>query len=853
MMHQWRKTVPWSLFVLLILLFGLALPLSFNVLNTSASDGSGDLFPLRISNPLLSVFDQVREAKSKLAPQDQLIVITLRPTATRTPTPINIGNFVWDDLDKDGRQDAGEPGIAGVTVQLWNSDKTQLIDSAVTNASGIYSVTAPKPGQYRIRVILPSANDSFSPRDQADGNDLLDSDIINSKGSVNHGYTPVFTLASNLISTTTFDAGIIINRPPTPTRTPTPINLGNFVWDDVDHDGRQDAGEPGLAGVTVQLWNSDKSLMIASTVTNASGIYTLIAPVPGQYRIRVVLPGPVDAFTAKDAAGGDDLLDSDINQSGPDIGFTDVINIASNVISITSIDVGIRKYRTPTPTRTPTPINIGNFVWNDVNANGIQDPGEKGLNGITVQLWNADKTVIINSTVTNSNGMYSLVAPLPGDYRIRVIKPAGSSFSPTNKGGDDLMDSDIISTQFSLNYSYSGIITIASNVISTTKWDVGLYNVPATPTYTVSPTKTLTPTPTYTQVPASNSDTIALYSKEKNRFAFVDTLAHPAPASSITKVKSSAPVKGKFVMGDWDNDGQATPGLYKAGMFWYTNEISKTAVWSNVWIGVYGKPVAVAGRFDAGRPNDCFGVVERDHNLPGDGFPLYYTCELLVPVPPSGIQNQFLAVTLPGTGAYQFAAGDWDNDGLDTIAVRRDNMIAWGNVGPAEGIGTFPLAQNFGDPSDGYGDLVAGDWDNDGIDTFGLFFKQKGRFFYRNELNPAVAPYLKQKIKKPIGVKVKPFAWREVVEIRRDGPGSAGELLPLPGTPVNGLPQVTLTPMLPDPAATQTPEAPSPELPIPDTATIVLPDVSPTPTPTPFYFPTSTLAIEVTSAGDATE
>ena len=48
------------------------------------------------------------------------------PTATRTPTPINVGNFVWDDLDQDGRQDAGEPGLAGITVQLWNGTKTQL-------------------------------------------------------------------------------------------------------------------------------------------------------------------------------------------------------------------------------------------------------------------------------------------------------------------------------------------------------------------------------------------------------------------------------------------------------------------------------------------------------------------------------------------------------------------------------------------------------------------------------------------------------------------------------------------------------------------------------------------------------
>ena len=54
--------------------------------------------------------------------------------------------------------------------------------------------------------------------------------------------------------------------------------------------------------------------------------------------------------------------DSDINPSGTNLGFTDIISIASNGISISSIDAGIIVFRTPTPTRTPTPINLGNFV-----------------------------------------------------------------------------------------------------------------------------------------------------------------------------------------------------------------------------------------------------------------------------------------------------------------------------------------------------------------------------------------------------------------------------------------------------------------------------------------------------------
>lgn len=426
----------------------------------------------------------------------QIIITIPFATATRTPTPINIGNFVWDDLDQDGRQDAGEPGLSGVTVQLWNSTKSQLIDSTTTNGSGNYTVVAPVPGDYRVRVVLPSINDSFSPKDLAGGDNTLDSDI-NPTGT-HLGFTDIFTLANNVISTTIWDAGIIKYRTPTPTRTPTPINIGNFVWDDLDQDGRQDIGEPGLSGVIVQLWNSSKSQLIDSTTTNGSGIYTVVAPIPGDYRIRVVLPSVNDSFSPKDQAGGDDTQDSDINPSGPDVGFTDIFSLANNVISTTVWDAGIIKYRTPTPTRTQTPINIGNFVWHDLNQNGIQDAGEPGVAGITVQLWNADKTSLIHSTTTNGSGVYTLVAPLPGDYRVRVVPFAGSTFTLKDQGADDTKDSDITNNFISLNYGYTDIFTIANNVISISNIDAGLSTVGVTSTPTLALIYTATPSKTPT-------------------------------------------------------------------------------------------------------------------------------------------------------------------------------------------------------------------------------------------------------------------------------------------------------------------------------------------------------------------
>lgn len=416
------------------------------------------------------------------------------PTATRTPTPINIGNFVWDDLDKDGRQDVGEPGLSGITVQLWNSSKTSLIDSTTTNGSGNYTVVAPVPGNYRIRVLLPDPTlDQFSPKDQASGDDLLDSDI-NPDGT-NFGFTDAFNIASNVISITTKDAGIIVYRVPTPTRTPTPINIGNFVWDDLDGDGRQDVGEPGLSGVTVQLWNNAMNDLIDSTTTNGSGIYTVVAPVPGSYRVRVVLPGGMDQFSPKDNVSAGDLADSDINPSGGTAGFTDTINIASNVISITSIDAGIIRFRTATPTRTPTPVNIGNFVWNDLDGDGAQDGGEPGIPNITVRLWDSTRTNIIDTDVTNSSGNYTLNAPDgPGDYYIEVVLPGGVTFSPKDTTADTL-DSDI--NPSGPDAGFTDQFNIASNVISTTVWDVGLVGTPDTPTPTETKTPDLGPTATF--------------------------------------------------------------------------------------------------------------------------------------------------------------------------------------------------------------------------------------------------------------------------------------------------------------------------------------------------------------------
>jgi len=49
---------------------------------------------------------------------------------------------------------------------------------------------------------------------------------------------------------------------------------------------------------------------------------------------------------------------------------------------------------------------MGDFVWNDANRNGIQDPGESGIDGVTVELRNPLTSAVLATTTTGPNGFY---------------------------------------------------------------------------------------------------------------------------------------------------------------------------------------------------------------------------------------------------------------------------------------------------------------------------------------------------------------------------------------------------------------------------------------------------------------
>jgi hypothetical protein len=172
---------------------------------------------------------------------------------------VAVGNYVWVDTDRDGLQDAGEPPIAGATVELFDSSGQPALDAngnlvaaQTTGADGRYFFDNLLAGSYQVKFTPPTG---YVLTTAGTGGGL------DSNPNTTTGVTPTFSVALSTTGDTVADtdsatAARFVN--PTIDAGVVPlVGVGDVVWVDADRDGVQDAGESRLAGVTVALFLSD--------------------------------------------------------------------------------------------------------------------------------------------------------------------------------------------------------------------------------------------------------------------------------------------------------------------------------------------------------------------------------------------------------------------------------------------------------------------------------------------------------------------------------------------------------------------------------------------------------------------
>ena len=236
------------------------------------------------------------------------------------------------------------------------------------------------------------------------------------------------------------------------------VKLGNQVWNDYDGDGKRDSNEPGIGGVTVSLYrdaNSDNlpdGAAIATATTDVSGLYSFSNLLAGSYIVSIPLLAGYQISPNTSTQGTSPNPDNDVDNDN------NGVNEVSGVLYSNAITLSVGGEPSDAGNTNNTLDMalcgngfIGDYVWNDLNANGIQEAGEPGLNNVTVTLTFADGTTATRVTsFFNVDGYYSFYNLGPATYTVSFATPAGFYPSPANIGNDTL-DSDPVNGSATVN------------------------------------------------------------------------------------------------------------------------------------------------------------------------------------------------------------------------------------------------------------------------------------------------------------------------------------------------------------------------------------------------------------------
>ncbi len=340
---------------------------------------------------------------------------------------------VWFDPNED-EQDDGENGIAGVSVNLLDASRN-VIATVMTDANGYFEFTGLSGGTFYYVEVSDTGGvlaDFFGTTAEAVAGEIQ---LSNLTGDIDNTVEPT----EPSFGYNAYGA------------------VGDTVFNDLDGDGTQDPGEPGIAGVSVSLYtdaDGDGDIepgdtLVATVVTDSNGNY-LFAGVPnGNYTVSIGTPPSGYNFTG---------IDSDVTSS---TGHQLAATVTAGGADLDA-DFGYQAV---------TPRSISGTLWNDADNDGTLDDVGRFAN-VTIELRNASN-VVIATTTTDASGNYTFAGLAAGSgYRVTVTDTNGvlNGYTTTyelSEGG--------------LNSPYNGFETIDVTSGSATGVNFGYYRPPVVP------------------------------------------------------------------------------------------------------------------------------------------------------------------------------------------------------------------------------------------------------------------------------------------------------------------------------------------------------------------------------------